>query len=70
MEGVLGEDAAAILPRLALSDADLDDRAECQYNESMQLFVAQLAAVRKPRRRRSNDYKRRNCEEASGGWRG
>jgi len=53
-------------PPLDASDVEFDRYAEVCYRRSLSYFVAELAACRKPRRRRrKNEYSKRNCEEAA-----
>ena len=51
-----------------MSEAELDSYAEMMYDRQMRLYVALVAAERRPRpKRRLNDYTAKNCEEAHGG---
>ena len=62
-EGAGDEESPEELERL--EDAE---RAIQQYEERMRAFEDSLELMnRRPKRRRSSDYRTKNCEEASGG---
>ncbi len=55
-------------PPLTASDEELDAYCERLYNEGMAYFEAELAAMKRPRKRRAfSDYTAKNCEESFGG---